>query len=227
MNADILNNIPYSINEQQVLSKLRLINEDAADIERALLLINEARSIGNPKAVYKTAYVDSRGEDFVIIEGIKFNSRVMCVNLSSIHKVIAYVVTAGTELEEWEHSISDIFEKYWADTITQLILRDAFSFLNKKIKSDLAIKRITRMSPGSIEDWPVDEQPKLFQLIGNPEESIGVHLTDSFLMLPTKSISGILFPTETGYENCQLCPRENCPGRSTLYNKNLYEERYR
>jgi hypothetical protein len=45
-------------------------------------------------------------------------------------------------------------------------------------------------------------------------------------MLPTKSVSGIFFPTETSYENCQLCPRENCPNRRAEYNKAL-EEQYK
>jgi hypothetical protein len=53
-----------------------------------------------------------------------------------------------------------------------------------------------------------------------------VELTDSFLMVPNKSVSGLRFPTETSVENCQLCPREVCPGRRTPYDPKLYEQRY-
>ena len=46
-------------------------------------------------------------------------------------------------------------------------------------------------------------------------------------MSPIKSVSGILFPTEVTYENCQLCPRDLCPGRRAPYDKALYERKYR
>jgi hypothetical protein len=50
---------------------------------------------------------------------------------------------------------------------------------------------------------------------------------DSLMMDPVQSISGIIFPTETSFESCQLCPRENCPGRRAAYDKNLYEKKYK
>jgi len=53
----------------------------------------------------------------------------------------------------------------------------------------------------------------------------GVELTDSQLMKPNKSVSGFLFPSESDYENCQLCPRENCPNRSADFEEELYRER--
>lgn len=45
-------------------------------------------------------------------------------------------------------------------------------------------------------DWPIQEQRKLFEIIGNTKDLIGVELTDSCLMLPIKSVSGIWFPAE-------------------------------
>jgi len=44
-----------------------------------------------------------------------------------------------------------------------------------------------------------------------------VILTESFLMMPRKSSSGIFFPTETPFFACQLCPREGCPARKAAY----------
>jgi len=42
---------------------------------------------------------------------------------------------------------------------------------------------------------------------------IGVRLTDSMLMIPTMSESGIVFPTETEFASCQVSHREACPRR--------------
>jgi hypothetical protein len=82
------------------------------------------------------------------------------------------------------------------------------------------------MNPGSLPDWPLQEQRQLFALLGDTRAAIGVELTDSCLMLPIKSLSGLRFPTGENFENCQLCPRERCPGRRTAYEPGLYERKY-
>ena len=82
------------------------------------------------------------------------------------------------------------------------------------------------MNPGSLIDWSITEQKKLFKLLGNPAKEIGVELTKSSLMLPAKSVSGLVYPTEKDFENCQVCPRLKCPNRSAPYDEELIEKRY-
>jgi hypothetical protein len=77
------------------------------------------------------------------------------------------------------------------------------------------------MDPGSLEDWPITEQPKLFSIFGDTERLVGVRLTNSMLMIPRKSISGIFFPSEEGFTSCQLCDRDTCPGRRAPYDEVL------
>ena len=55
------------------------------------------------------------------------------------------------------------------------------------------------------------------------KRDIGVCLLPSYLMIPDISISGILFPSEASYTNCQLCKRENCPGRQTHFDVELWK----
>jgi hypothetical protein len=83
------------------------------------------------------------------------------------------------------------------------------------------------MSPGRVPYWPLTQQRPLFELLGNPKDTVGVRLTQSCLMVPNKSVSGIRFPTEESFETCQLCPREGCPGRKAPYDSGLYDRRYR
>ena len=80
------------------------------------------------------------------------------------------------------------------------------------------------MSPGSLQDWPIESQRQLFQLLPEVEASVGVRLNKSFLMIPTKSVSGIYFQTEVSFFNCQLCQRGKCPGRKARYNEDLARE---
>lgn len=82
------------------------------------------------------------------------------------------------------------------------------------------------MNPGSLEDWPISEQKVLFILFKDCGKVIGVELTESFLMVPVKSVSEICFPTETSFESCQLCPRKNCLSRRVAYNSGLTRNKY-
>jgi hypothetical protein len=36
-------------------------------------------------------------------------------------------------------------------------------------------------------------------------------------MIPTKTVSGLLFPTEVDFDTCSLCQKENCKGRRSPY----------
>jgi hypothetical protein len=83
------------------------------------------------------------------------------------------------------------------------------------------------MTPGSIDDWPIQEQKPLFTILGGIEAAIGVRLRDSFMMEPRQSVSGIVFPTAIDFQTCMLCPRQKCPKRRAPYDRNLYEQRFR
>ena len=77
--------------------------------------------------------------------------------------------------------------------------------------------RVLMYSPGYC-GWHVSGQGKLFEYL-KPEE-IGVDLTDSFLMVPLKSISGVLVAGErdihkfiNNYPFCSLCRTKTCRTR--------------
>ncbi len=71
------------------------------------------------------------------------------------------------------------------------------------------------MNPGSAnyDVWPIAQQRPLFALFGGATDDIGVRLTESHLMVPDKSVSGVMFTSSSGYVNCHACDRENCPNR--------------
>jgi hypothetical protein len=192
-----------------------------------LALVHEAETIVRPKALYKAVYIEAKHDDRVVIDGIELKSRVLRVNLEEAHRVFPFVATCGTEIEDWARSIDDIMKSFWAETIQGIALRSAIKALDKHIDEYFSPGLTSRMSPGSLKDWPIQEQRMLFTILGDTKESIGVQLTSSLMMSPTKSVSGILFPTEVSFESCQLCPREDCPGRRAPYDKDLYDRKYR
>ncbi|SMC46290.1 vitamin B12 dependent-methionine synthase activation domain-containing protein [Sporomusa malonica] len=186
-----------------------------------------ARKIAAVKAVYKLAFVEAKGESFVTIDGITFTSRVLSINLADTYRVFPYVITCGTELSDWAKSQQDMLDKYYADIITEMILKNTRQTFFKQLDEHWGLESTANMNPGSLADWPITEQIPLFNLIGNVENMIGVRLTESCLMVPIKSVSGIHFPKQGSWENCQLCPREGCPGRKAPYDEQLFEEKFK
>ena len=208
MEAVILDNIPFQLDLAPLMKRLhvRTGSTYADDFRR---LARDAQAIARPKALYKVAFVESRGDDTVVVDGTTLTSRVLRVNL------------------EWSRPPDDMLRQYWADTLMEMALRAAIRALNEHLVERYRTGRTSAMSPGSLGDWPLQEQRALFAILGNPEDAIGVRLSDGFLMIPIKSVSGIRFPTEESFESCQLCPRENCPGRRAPYDEGLYERKYR
>ena len=187
-------------------------------------LLEVAKPLISAKTVYKVCYIEEKLEDTVTIDGIRFRSRVLRKNLQEVGQVFPYVITIGTGLEEKSDASTDLLEKYYLDKIGNIALSEARHHLEEHLCSGFALDGLSYMSPGSLEDWPIEEQRPLFSILEGAEVSIGVRLTESLLMIPRKSISGIYFPTEVTFYSCQLCPRQNCEGRKARYNKDMAKE---
>jgi hypothetical protein len=169
-------------------------------------------------------YIDEKLDDAVVIDGRRFNSRVLRKNLDQVERVFPFVVTIGAKLGEQQAASSDILESYYLDVIGNVALDSTRRHLKRHLKLTFAVEKISSMAPGSLADWPIEQQAPLFEMLGDVEASIGVKLNDSLLMLPAKSISGIYFPTEVSFFSCQLCPRERCESRKAKYDPKLAED---
>lgn len=226
MESTILEALPFKVDLEQLKKNLR-VKEGTEMVAKLESMVQEAQRIAKPKVCYRIAYVESKGDDHLIIEGIQFSSRVLRVNLDKVYRVFPYVATCGAELEEWSKSVDGILEQFWAEEIKVMAVRWTLRYLHEFLTDRYQTGQMSRMNPGSLPDWPLSEQKPLFTLLGSGPTTIGVQLKDSFLMIPVKSVSGIWFPTEEKFESCQLCQRGKCPGRRAPFDPNLFDQKYR
>ena len=227
MESVVLDTIPFELDTGELLQTLR-IKEGSEHVETVQRLAQEARAIARPKALYKPVSVEEKGDDWVVVDGVRLASRVLRVNLDKADQVFAYVATGGVELDAWVNAFDDeMLHQYWADWIAETALRSATAALDEHLETHYHLKHGSTMSPGSLPDWPLQEQRALFTILGNTRDSIGVQLTDSFLMLPKKTVSGVCFPTEEDFASCQLCPRDECRRRKAPFDPELFASKYR
>jgi hypothetical protein len=219
----VLENIPARLDVEDVKRQLRL-NAKAGPSADVGELVELAESLIQPKAVYTVSYIGQRGEDTVEVNGVTFTSRVLRVNLDAVERVFPFIITIGKALENKASSCGDLLRQFYLETMGDMALRTSRRYLEEHLKRHYGLGQLSRMNPGSLEDWPVTEQRPLFSLFGTVEELIGVRLTENMLMIPRKSVSGMFFPTEVMFFSCQLCPRKGCPARKAPYDETLREK---
>lgn len=216
--------IPFSLDADAIMRQVQIDvgSRDAADL---LALIDLAREIGRPKAAYAPAFITARDDDKVQIEDVWFTSRTLTHNLASAERVFAMVATCGDEMDQGFPAKGDILQAFWWDMIKTRLLGAASTFLSEHLHATFRLGKTATMRPGSGDAsvWPIEQQQSLFRLLDGVEQQLGVRLTDSSLMIPNKTTSGILFPTETDFRSCEVCHRDRCPSRHAPFNKELWE----
>jgi hypothetical protein len=243
LDMKILDHIPFDMASEELFRQLHL--DPQAQYAREInTLIESARQLARPRAVYEVAFVEHKDADSVIVrrappdarqaapqpigpERARFTSRVLRANLDGVERVFPYVVTCGPELDAIPVEDGDVFGQFCRDTIKGMALHAAIIHLTNHLKQAYALETLASMNPGSgdLNVWPIEQQKELFGFLGDVQATVGVVLTDTCLMVPNKSVSGIFFPSEYGFESCQLCHREDCPGRRAPFDPHLWEER--
>jgi len=214
---EILTDIPVRVDSEAASRRLRFGPDHGfASLDE---LLSTALPLVKPRAITAVAYTGAKTEDGVEVGGVFFRSRVLRANLDGVQKVFPFIMTVGADLEIKAAASGDLLRQYYLEEAANLILETAAGWLARRLGERWGLAALSAMSPGSLEDWPITEQPKLFSLFGDTRSLVGVELTASLLMLPRKSISGIFFPSEEGFLSCRLCNRGDCPARQAPYDE--------
>ena len=73
--------------DADTLARRMHVGRDSSQYEELLDLLYSAQAVAKPKAMYKVGYIESKGDNWVVIDGIRFTSRVLRVNLDKAHRV--------------------------------------------------------------------------------------------------------------------------------------------
>jgi cobalamin-dependent methionine synthase I len=178
-----------------------------------------------PRLVYSVWPAVKRGRSRIeITNGIQFKSKKLADALSHSRFVVFFAATLGENIEAEINKLSrrnQFSDAYIVDAIGSVGVEQIVEQFNRQLDSNLRYvgNGVTLpFSPGYC-DWPLEEQSKLFSLVD--AHRIGVGLSDSFLMIPRKSISGVFGLTEfpssfTQHMNpCLECGKVDCAARRT------------
>lgn len=159
----------------------------------------------------------SDNEETIVVNGLEFFiGKTVAKELRNSESVVFFICTAGQEISELSRNLmlgDDPVLGYIYDVLGSVTVEAAMDKIHLEIKDMAALSRqlvTNRYSPGYCR-WSLADQHKLFSFF--PENCCGISLTDSALMHPIKSVSGIIgMGRDVKYReyNCDICGLTDC-----------------
>ena len=201
---------------------LRYADCKEADSETLALVKSCIDEIQN-KLTYKVCYCElpvNIHDNTCDFGAFRLQSKNLSLNLKDCEKVIFFAATIGTQIDrliaKYGHispSRALVFQAIGAERIEALC--DAFC---KDIWAEYNIAIKPRFSPG-YGDLPILAQKDIFSVL-LPEKYIGLTLTDSMLMSPSKSVTAIVGlggeEKQQSPNKCSACSKKDCIFRGAL-----------
>lgn len=179
---------------------------DEATVKETDMIIAEAKSFLRPRFSF---FVQRELPDFAI-------GKIIERQLKGAEAYAFFICTAGVEYEAFQERLKkegDMVRVFIADALGSVIAEKAADQMELALQENidkLGWHHTNRFSPGYC-GWHVSQQQLLFPLFKG--ETCGVKLTESSLMLPIKSVSGIigLGPNVRHLDyTCGLCDFKQC-----------------
>jgi hypothetical protein len=217
----VIENIPIKLDADELVRGLRIRRNVDYIRDKLDSLIETITPVMNPKAIYTVSFVDGIEGNNVRIGETVFTSKVVRINLEHVGRVFPYIVTAGSELNSEEFTKGQ--SAMLLDQVKNSVVTKAYRYLRTHLAETYGIKKLSSVGPGRLDEWPITQQRELFSHFGDNVDRIDVSLTKTCLMVPIKTISGLFFPSEAGFESCELCSREKCMGRRAAFDPRQVE----
>lgn len=221
----IFDDIKLEIEEKRVLHLLgykdRIPDDDILDCIRTE--ISKCSTYLNPAVYYKYININCVADDYVLLENnVKFEGEFISAKLKDCNKIIVVITTLGQKVNQViEEAFSD--GDYLKAIIIDNISTEAIGYVNKLFWNEIVnniknsnIGLTQTLSPGDTQ-WELQEQGKIFACMGDDFKE--VKLTESFLMLPSKSTAAVYgFGENIGIAKkehiCSECTMKHCTFRS-------------
>lgn len=189
-------------------------------IDNAIKLLSTSKNIEGGFTIKPVKELSIK-EGTLKIENQTFTTgRMISSFLRSSEYAALFTCTAGYDVEKYSAQYKnegDFLQSYVIDATGSLLVEGAMDIVYEKLKNmaftnNLAITN--RYSPGYC-DWKVADQQKLFSFL--PSKFCNVTLSESSLMSPVKSVSGIIAIGKSvkhlGYI-CDTCKNGTCVYRA-------------
>jgi len=223
----VLENIALEIDPKEVVLALHHGKRAPKDlVSKAEFVLAQCKDLLEPRAVYEWINVIGQRDQHVVVSSPRDNHTVdlrlgpHADLMAHAKKALVSVTTIGDKLEHYKdywNNKGHILNAYLADSIGVVALEkagQAIRTLAERQAQCVGWGLSPALAPGSLIGWPLTDQRRLSSLV--PIEEIRVHLTESGVLKPFKSVSSMI-GIGPGYSEkkvgsvCKYCNRaETC-----------------
>ncbi len=169
---------------------------------------------------FQPVTVNEKDISVQIASTVMYPGSIILQQLKGSTGVLVFACTAGEAITDESRRCTargDTLKAYLYDVMGSVSVEKAADLLEIEAKKELNavwMKITRRLSPGYC-GWDVAEQNKLFGLL--PDGFCGIRLTESSLMRPIKSVSGIIGFGKNVQRTSRPC--RHCYDTSCVYNR--------
>lgn len=192
-------------------------------IEKELRILSDYPELRGGFVLLQNVNIDPDDSIF-FANDIHFNAGKQVTRYLKNSEMLAFFVcTAGETISTRSRELmnsGEVLEGYITDLLGSIMVEEAMEIVHIKLQEEvgkLGLKTTNRYSPGYC-DWNVGEQKMLFSLF--PDNFCQVSLSESCLMHPIKSVSGVIgIGKNVKFHKyvCHACSNVECIYRDLKY----------
>ncbi len=192
--------------------------------EKIMALIGDAYeeldSVARKRIVYRIFNLRVSGDNCIIIEDLKIDSKNLCKNVNGCEQVLILGATLGVEVDR-------LLQRYAVDDMARVVVLQACAsalleeYLDtwqqdqaQKLQKEGLYMR-PRFSPG-YGDFSIRFQQPILDRLDAPRK-IGLTLTEGGMLTPTKSVTALIGlgrdETSCPPDGCEVCEKTDCAYR--------------
>ena len=196
---------------------------NAVDEQTLALIADSFESLNlaaSPKSICRIFDLQHQSEECFQIGNVRMQSKSLGRNLKNCEKLILFGATLGTGVDRLitRISLTDMAKAVVLQSCAAAMLEEYCDSYQEKIAAEQEINGWylrPRFSPG-YGDFDIRYQKPLMQML-DCAKNIGLTMTDSFMMTPTKSVTAVIgmsrIKERCPIQGCESCGKKDCEYR--------------
>jgi hypothetical protein len=214
--------IRMEISRKEILRYLGYGNTEGDETVSALIeeALEELLAAASPKSIYRSYPVTLLPENEIDFTVFRTKSRNLSKNLADCEEVILFAATLGTGVDVLLHKYTrlQMSKAVIMQAAAAAVIEEYCDEENRKLKQEYEARGFylrPRFSPG-YGDFSLECQKEITTVLETPKR-IGIMLTESLLMTPSKSVTAVMGVSKKPYrceiKGCESCGKKDCAYR--------------
>lgn len=181
------------------------------------------QSIAGRKSIYRIFCLEHLGDNRISFGNLEVQSKSLAKNLKGCDKIVVFGATLGIGVDQLirRTSLTDMAKAVVLQACAAALLEEYCNECQEKIEVQMRKEGYylrPRFSPG-YGDFSIEHQHYITRMIDSAK-TIGLTITDSLMMTPTKSVTAVI-GLSTSEENCHRQGCEACSKKDCIYRRDI------